>query len=182
MKGVVFNTLGEMVEEKLGIEVWDQALLTADPASGGSYTAAGSYDDEELLQIVTTLSEMSGVAVPQLIHDFGVFLLGAFARRYPQFFVDVTVRQFLLNVDGIIHDEVRKLYPDAGVPSFDYEEPAPDQLIMLYRSPRKMCTLAEGLIRGAGGHFGVEIGIEHPTCLHRGDDHCRLELRFGGPS
>lgn len=164
------------------MEVWDQALVKVDPDSGGAYTAAGSYDDEELLQIVGTLSEMSGIEIPQLVHDFGVYLLGDFSKRYPVFFQDVTARQFLLNVGGIIHDEVRKLYPGAGVPDIAYEEPAADRLVMLYQSPRQMCTLAEGLIRGTAGHFGVTIDLEHPKCLRRGDDHCRLELHFSESS
>jgi len=168
-----------MVEEHLGLEAWDEMLAQVEPASGGSYTAAATYDDEELLAIVGYLSERTGKPAAELIHDFGAYLLGAFHARYPRFFDGVTAKEFLRNVGGIIHAEVRKLYPDAGVPSFEYEDPGPDRLVMLYESPRKMCALAEGLIHGAGAHFGVSIELDHPRCMHRGDDHCRLELRFG---
>ena len=178
MKGIVFNVLEEMVEATGGLQLWDQVLQDAGPGSGGSYTASATYDDEELLAIVTALSARTGLPAERLVHDFGVHLLGVFAERFPRFFEDVTPKEFLRNVGGIIHSEVRKLYPDAGVPDFDYEDPAPDELVMLYRSPRRMCTLAEGLIRGSAGHFGVGVELAHPLCLHRGDDHCRLEIRF----
>ncbi len=178
MKGIVFNVLEDMVESSLGLEAWDEILSATALSSGGSYTASATYDDEELLAIVGALSTKTGLPPERLVHDFGVHLLGAFAERYPMFFADVTVKQFLQNVGGIIHDEIRKLHPGAGVPDIGYEDPAPDRLVMLYRSPRRMCTLAEGLIRGSSGHFGVGIELTHPRCLHRGDDHCRLEILF----
>ena len=33
MKGIIFTTLAEMVEENFGLELWDQVLLDAKPAS-----------------------------------------------------------------------------------------------------------------------------------------------------
>ena len=49
---------------------------------------------------------------------------------------------------------------------------------MIYRSQRKLCALAEGLIEGAAEQFGETVTIRHPQCMHRGDEHCRLELTF----
>lgn len=36
MKGVVFTTFAQLVEEKFGLDVWDDILDEADPESGGS--------------------------------------------------------------------------------------------------------------------------------------------------
>ena len=48
---------------------------------------------------------------------------------------------------------------------------------MRYRSERRMCAFAEGLIEGAAEHFGERATIAQPQCMHRGDDHCVLEDR-----
>ena len=49
---------------------------------------------------------------------------------------------------------------------------------MGYRSPRKMCSFAEGLLLGAADHFGERLTIAQPACMKRGDDHCVLEITF----
>ncbi len=66
---------------------------------------------------------------------------------------------FLSRVDDVIHVEVRKLYPDAELPSLPCERPAPNRLLMHYSSPRGFGDLAEGLIAGCIKHFGENITV-----------------------
>ena len=49
---------------------------------------------------------------------------------------------------------------------------------MGYRSPRKLCSFAEGLLLGAADHYGEQLTIEQPRCMKRGDDQCVLEIAF----
>jgi hypothetical protein len=49
---------------------------------------------------------------------------------------------------------------------------------MSYRSARKLCALAEGFVTAAAAHYGETVRIAHPSCMHRGDAECRLELSF----
>ena len=67
---------------------------------------------------------------------------------------------FLTRIDDYIHVEVRKLYPDAQLPTFEYEFPAPDRLVLTYRSARPFAMLADGLIDGSIKHFGDDIDVE----------------------
>jgi predicted hydrocarbon binding protein len=85
-------------------------------------------------------------------------------------------KPFLLTLDQVIHVEVRKLYSDAGLPEFKYQDENDNELVMLYRSPRKLCALAEGLMAGAAKHFNSDYQLKHDICMHNGDDHCRFEL------
>jgi hypothetical protein len=59
-----------------------------------------------------------------------------------------------------------------------YEDPAPDRLVLLYRSPRNLCELALGLIEGVGAHFGETITLAQPSCRKHGADACRIECQF----
>ena len=97
-----------------------------------------------------------------------------FYQRFPQFFDHDGLFPFLLSVDHLIHVEVRKLFPDAGVPHFEYHEQLPDRLTMVYQSPRKLCKLAEGLIDGSAKHFNQAYHLTHDVCMHKGDDCCHL--------
>lgn len=179
MKGIVFNLLNELIEEKFGLATWDSLLQST--GQDGVFTAAGNYPDEKILALVAALSEKSGIPPGDLIRVFGEFMFSGFVKHYPSFFEnDLSAKELLLSVDGIIHVEVKKLFPEANLPKFDYEDPAHDQLVMIYRSDRKMCALAEGLFDGAAKHFGEEITHKQTKCLLSGDDHCRFELSFGG--
>jgi hypothetical protein len=66
----------------------------------------------------------------------------------------------LKTIDNHIHVEVRKLYPDAELPVFEYQQPDEDHLILTYNSPRGFADFALGLIEGCIQHFGDTVEIE----------------------
>ncbi len=86
MKGVVFTEFMELVEDKFSFETADKIVEGSDLASGGAYTSLGTYDHEELLKMVTLLSEMSDAPIPDLVRTFGLHLANRFAAAFPQFF------------------------------------------------------------------------------------------------
>lgn len=177
MKGVVFNILNEMIEEKLGLEAWDTLLQAT--GEDGLYVATESYHDDRLLSLLGATSEHTNIDVDSLVFSFGEYMLPYFAAHYPRFFENqFSLKTFLLTVDDVIHGEVRKLFPNANLPSFEYEELGDQHLTMLYSSPRKLCRLAEGLISGSAKHFHQEYTLDHQSCMHQGHARCRLELTF----
>jgi len=177
MKGVVFNLLENMVEENFGSDVWDELLDKT--GQDGIYVATETYPDEQLVELVVAAHEKSGIPVNDLVRSFGEYVFPKFYENNPQFFDDsMSMREFLLSVDQVIHVEVRKLNPDAALPEFNYDASAESELTMIYNSPRKMCMLAEGLIHGAGKHFSAEYTLTHEQCMHDGADSCHLHLKF----
>ncbi|MFK7733304.1 MAG: heme NO-binding domain-containing protein, partial [Pseudomonadales bacterium] len=136
----------------------------------------------ELFALVTAAEKATGIPAKELVHKFGVYMLPHFVTNYPIFFEGQTsLKEFLLTVDEVIHVEVRKLYPDAGLPEFAYENREDNELVMLYSSPRKLCALAEGLIEGSAKHFKQTCLIKHDICMHNDSDHCRFELQISEP-
>jgi hypothetical protein len=175
VKGVVFNMLEELVSRDYGEDTWDRLLDAA--GLDGAYTSLGSYDDADLGRLVGAASESLGQSPDDLVRWFGRNSLPLFAAGYPQFFTPhASARDFVLTLNDIIHPEVRKLYPGADVPEFDFEPG--DPLRMGYRSHRRMCSFAEGLIEGAADHYGEGTTIRQPTCMKRGDERCLLEISF----
>ena len=175
MKGVVFDILRDMVEEHYGLEGWQGILNQA--GSEGIYISTQTYTDEELMSLVQAASDITGIEIEKLIFAFGEYMIPNFYQRFPALFDHSNgFIDFLVSVDNIIHVEVRKLYPDAGVPSFEYDQQSPTELTMIYRSPRKLCTLAEGLISGSAKHFDQQYQLSHDTCMHNGSDHCSLKI------
>ena len=176
MKGIVFNLLEQLVARDFGEDTWD-ALLDASELDG-AYTSLGSYPDEDLAKLVSAASAALAMPVDDVVVWFGRNALPLFAGRYPQLFEPHdSTRSFVLTLNDIIHPEVRKLYPGADVPEFDFDS-RDEVLKMGYRSPRKLCSFAEGLLLGAADHYRERLTIEQPFCMKRGDDQCVLEIGF----
>jgi hypothetical protein len=156
---MVFTEFLEMVETRWSLDVVDDIIADAAPPNGGAYTAVGTYDHEELVALVVALSKRTGQSTHTLVHAFGQYLFGRFVALFPNFFVGIAHPfDFLEGIEGVIHVEVRKLYPDAELPRFQCERSA-DRLSMVYRSPRHMGDLAEGLIHAAIDHFLVPVDV-----------------------
>lgn len=160
MKGIVFSEFLDMVEGKFGLETVDEILDSPELASGGSYTAVGSYPHSEMVTLIVNLSQSTKVPVPDLLKAFGHYLFNTFYTNYPAFFENVKHPFDLLEqVDQHIHVEVKKLYPDADLPRFETER-KDGEMTMIYRSERKMADLALGLIEAAGEKYNTELNIE----------------------
>jgi hypothetical protein len=117
-----------------------------------------------MVALVLALSARSGAAVPDLLRAFGEYLFGRFATGYPAFFSGQhDAFTFLSGIESIIHAEVRKLYPDAELPTFEVEHHDDRRLVIVYSSGRHFEDLAEGLIRGCIAHFGRPATLRRET-------------------
>jgi hypothetical protein len=144
----------------MGQDMADDLLDGCELPSGGAYTALGTYDHAEMVQLVVRLSELTKTPVPDLLKTFGNHLLGRFVMLYPGFFSEAaTTYDLLERVEDYIHVEVRKLYPDAELPSFDCHRPEPGRLTMSYSSSRPFADLAEGLIQGCINHYDEQVKV-----------------------
>jgi hypothetical protein len=165
MKGIVFNLLEQCVTEAHGADTWDDLLESA--GVDGAYTSLGNYDDDELTKIVAVASQRLSIAMAPM------------AKLYPEFFEGHSRPcSFIETLNEVIHPEVRKLYPGADVPVFRFESTTDGQVVMGYRSHRRMCAFAEGLVEGAADYFGEKVVIVQSSCMKHGDDECVLHCTF----
>jgi hypothetical protein len=177
VKGIVFNLLEEVVTHTYGEQVWDSLLDTT--GLDGSYTSLGHYPDAQMEKLVQAASRALGVPPREMLRWFGQEAMPRLAKRYPAFFsVHQATHPFVVSVNHIIHPEVRKLYPGADVPVFDFADAPDGALVMGYRSPRKLCALAQGFVEGAAAYYHERVAVEHLACMHDGDPECRIRFAF----
>src|SRR5712691_7479729 len=163
MKGIVFNLLEDTVSRKYGEDVWDDLLAAA--GLEGAYTSLGGYPDGDLLELVDAASAALGLPPDDVVRWFGRSALPLLADSYPQFFEPHrSARPFILTLNDIIHPEVRKIYPGADVPVFDFDAMSDEMLVLGYSSPRQLCPFAEGLVEGAADYYGEHASITQPLC------------------
>jgi len=161
MKGVVFTEFLDFVAARYGEDMVHDIIEASALPTGGAYTAVGTYNHEELATLCSALAAATGENESELVRDFGAHLSGTFSRGYPDFFSrSVSFFDFLESIEAHIHVEVRKLYPDAELPSFKVAARTATRLVMDYRSPRRMGDLAEGLILGSAPKFGASARVQ----------------------
>ncbi|EDP59850.1 heme NO-binding domain-containing protein [Vibrio sp. AND4] len=162
MKGVIFTEFMDLVEEKFGLEVLDQTLELSNDE--GIYTSVGSYDHRDLVKLIVNLSKVTEIPPETLQEVFGecVFknLLNS-VSDHASLRRCVTTFQFVRHVEDFIHVEVKKLYPDATPPQFDFISETESEMVFDYKSARCMAHVCLGLIRGCANHFGESIVVKH---------------------
>lgn len=177
MKGVVFNLLEEVVTAKYGEDTWEQLLEVA--GLDGAYTAVGSYPDEHMEGLLAAASSALDTNSDEILVWFGHEALPRLYQRYPGVFEGHTnTKSFVLTLNEVIHPEVRKLFPGAYVPEFEFNSTGENQLSLSYTSRRRLCSFAEGLLNGAAEHFGETVEVRHVACMKEGDEKCILECTF----
>jgi hypothetical protein len=160
MKGVVFTEFLEFVETEHGLDMVDAIITHCDLPSGGAYTSVATYDVGELFALIGELSRRLQVPVTPLVIEFGRHLFRFFARKKSVALVHFkSAEQLLEAVEDQIHVEVRKLYPDAELPSIRFYRVSETQSKVVYHSARPMADLAEGLILEAIVHFGDPLDV-----------------------
>ncbi len=162
MKGIVFTEFLEMVEDKFSPDMADKIIDASKSLStDGAYTAVGTYHHSELIELVSHLSEETDIDLGLLVKTFGIYLFGRFVVLYPGFFEENnSTFGFLQLIENHVHVEVKKLYPDAELPTFDTNLLNDKHLEMIYQSKRPFAPLAEGLIQGCMDYYDENIDIQ----------------------
>lgn len=160
MKGIVFTEFLQLVENKYGLEVVDQIIEESNLESLGAYTAVGTYDFSEMLSLLTSLSNYSKISTDDLLLTYAEHFFDVLLNSYPHFFKAQTDPiEFLSTIEGHIHVEVKKIYPDAELPTFEVLEKTKNSLIMIYTSSRAMYTFGLGLMNRTFNHYNTKATI-----------------------
>lgn len=179
MQGIIFNALEEFVLENADMEVWNSVIEDSKVESGGAYTSGVSYDDAEIVALATSLCEKLDLPLTDGLRVFGDFLFDFLLNRGPIELKDYkTAQALLIDLEDVIHRDVKRINPEAYTPFFEYTPKTDSTGELIYRSKRKMCSVAEGLIQGAARHFSQSVSFQHHHCTHNGDEDCQWTLEF----
>ncbi|MCK6261824.1 heme NO-binding domain-containing protein [Vibrio sp. ZSDE26] len=176
MKGIIFTEFIELVEREFGLDVLDSIL--EESKDSGVYTSVGSYDHKALVSLIVSLSKKTEISGEQLQQVFGKSVFKNLLKTLP---AQATLNrcsntfQFIRHVEDYIHIEVKKLYPDAKPPSFEFISENETQMVFDYKSARCLSNVCFGLIKGCSDYFNenIEISTENQT---EDQSHVRFSL------
>ncbi|MGJ8659712.1 heme NO-binding domain-containing protein [Cellulophaga fucicola] len=171
MKGVVFTEFLEMVESKFGLETVDNIIENSNLPSEGVYTSVGTYSFNEMVSLITSLSTEVKTPVGDLIYAFGLFLFNGLASAHPEVIKSYNSPLSLLySIEDHIHVHVKKLYPDAELPTFKILEKTDTSISMVYSSSRGLYQLAHGLIEKSFEHFNSTATVTYQLLNDNGTE------------
>lgn len=160
MKGVIFTEFLDLVEEKFGLEMVDTIIENSDLDSGGIYTSVGTYNFSEMLSLLTNLSGETNISIDDLLEVYAEHFFGIIEVSYPGFLAQYQEPlEMLASIENHIHVEVRKIYPDAELPTFTIEDRTETTLVMIYKSSRAMYSFGKGLMNKTFEHFNSSATI-----------------------
>ena len=150
MHGIIFTSFRHFVTSRFGAEQATR-FWAAEP----QYVITESYPDHVFARLFTRVCERTGGDADELMRDFGAFAgERTFVLLYPSYFDAAgNARTFLLTVENRIHELVRATVPDARPPQLHVEPLAEDGVVIRYSSPRRLCVLLDGLVRGTASHL-----------------------------
>ena len=177
MHGIIFAELQRFVADNHGKQAWGQLQERAGLA-GKIYLPVNEYPDAEVKALLTAASQMTGKAAPAILEQFGEFITPSLIKMYghllsPQW----TSLEVIENTEGTVHTVVRVKNPGARPPQLKTRRLGPDEVALIYTSPRQLCFLAIGIGRGLGRHFRENLTIQQEKCMYKGDSFCEIRYR-----
>ncbi len=160
MKGIIFTEFLDLVETKFGLEMVDKILTSSDLESGGIYTSVGTYSFSEMLQLLQHLSTNTGIAKDDLLQAYAEHFFSVIEDSYPGLLATYKDPiEMLASIENHIHIEVKKIYPEAELPTFEIIKKTKNELTMVYKSSRAMHHFGLGLMHKTFAHFNAKASI-----------------------
>jgi predicted hydrocarbon binding protein len=172
------NQFQRFVIGRFGRDTWPVLVARAEVGLPDALLPVDhTYPDESLMAMVPVASEMTGIAVPELLEQFGTAIAPALLRVYaPLISPAWRTLDVIEHTERAIHRVVRQRRADAAPPELKVERTADDAISIDYRSHRRLCAVAVGIVRGLAAKFDERIQIEHRECMHRGDERCLIAV------
>ncbi|WP_440906390.1 heme NO-binding domain-containing protein (plasmid) [Catenovulum sp. SX2] len=161
MKGHIFNLLEEFIEEASDETTLFKILDACSFDTSKSFVRTENYPDEQLFELVGHAVNALGITPDQAQFAFGEWIFPRLASLVPKNMTTYAhPGKFLETVDHIHKVELKKLYPDATPPSFDYKAISDTQAELVYTSERNLVKLVEGVLQGVAKYFSTQIEVE----------------------
>jgi hypothetical protein len=175
--GIIFLELRKYAEARLGASAWESLLREA-KLSQRIYMPVAEYSDQEAVALIGAATVLTGWKPQDVLEDFGSFLVPGLLALYGTL---LNRRWRTLDViehaEETIHQVVCVRNPGARPPGLRCMRASPEEVILCYRSARRMCSLARGIAHGLAHHFAEVVAIREPRCMLRGGEECLMSIR-----
>lgn len=177
MHGIILSEFHKFLVQTQGADTWRHVSQRAH-LPDVTFTPLEIYPDEYMTRLVAASEGITRVSPWTLLESFGEHLVPRMLALY-QVLLKPTWRTLdvIEHAEHTVHRLVRMRDPGAMPPRLKTERTAPDEIILTYDSPRRLCFLACGIAKGIASHFGEKLTLEERSCMLRGDTACIIVFR-----
>lgn len=176
MHGIIHSELKGYVTSALGTDGWREVAQRAG-VSETDYVSRQSYPDADVPAIVAAASTLSGQPAAALLRAFGAYLAPTLLSVYRPFVKSQwRTLDLIEQTESTMHRAVRLRDPGAAPPMLSVRRVSPHEVLVDYRSARRLCEVAEGIITGVAAHYGERVDISQSECMLRGDERCAIAV------
>lgn len=174
MNGIVFIEISKFAQSRLGEQAWQEMPRLAGVPSRTYYRVA-DYPDEEAFALLSALSATLGEPTATVLESLGEFIAPDLMRM-SRHWVEPNWKtiDLIVNTEKTIHEMLRSEGSHTNPPRLHCVRSGAQEVVVTYDSPRKMCLLAKGIIKGVARHYEETIAIAEPACMLRGAAACQL--------
>lgn len=146
-----------------------------------AYSPVAEYPDSEAMASLAAASQLAGKPLGKFLEEFGEALAPKLLEMHfgliqPEW----RTLDLVTNAEEIIHSVVRRRNPVAKPPVLRCARYSDDEVQLVYASPRKLCQLAKGIVRGVARHYHEEVSINDQSCMNDGDPYCAIQIKLVG--
>jgi predicted hydrocarbon binding protein len=132
--------------------------------------------------LTAAIARRVGVSDQELLERFGEQITPTLMARYHQYFKPAwKTLDVIEHTEEHIHRAVRVRDPGAAPPELEARRVSPGEVVVIYRSRRRMCGFARGIARGVARHFGETVVINDLTCMLNGKPACTISVTLAAP-
>lgn len=178
MHGVFFHFLKEFVQETYGGKDAWESLLIANGYAYKVYFPVKEYPDQELISLIDTTGMLLDIPSNELIARFGTFLAPRLLQFYSMYIKEnrSTTLDLLASLAGEIRPAIQRRNPDANPPEITTQKLDDKHFLLYYNSPRRLCVLLGGMLRGIAELYHEELDFHEIECMNRGAPECIFEI------
>jgi len=178
MHGIVMHQLKNFVTEQYGRPFWKE-IKSQSVDRTEFYLPLREYPDTELRSILSTLVAETGIQLETLLYEFGIYTADGLLTTYNVYIEDNwEAIDLVANVETYIHTALRRRQSaEFTPPKLESSRLDAETVEIVYRSDRKLCPFAKGLLMGIAANYDTEFVITENQCMHDGADECVMVIQ-----
>lgn len=173
MNGIYFVQLQQYVNTQYKSIPWESILIKAGVSEGKRYFSGQQYEEEEFFRIFRASINLLHISQEKFLDGLGVHISSNFIKLcQPVIKADWRTLDLLEHIEEFNSKLLQTWNDPSFSGKFTCKRVNTHTLSIEYLSPRKLCPVLAGLIKGVADHYNEKIIINETSCSLRGDPHC----------
>jgi len=174
--GYPLKLLLDAIEKRGGHEAVVRVLAAAGVPADRVYRLNEPYSDSEAQRMTTAAQDVLS------LEDIAEAFFEDTRSRFPTWLAMCKTSREFLELQPEIHNTFahglqRPVDREAVRDKFRLEK-LPDELVVHYRSPNRLCEMYKAIARHVFRHYQETATIDESRCMLRGDAECELRIRW----